>query len=87
MDGDRSHVILQTIKQAYQFGLDMVTLPSHTSRALQALDVSCFNPFKTSFKKERDGAMVKSYYCELHKVALARWIDKVLNQTLSKNQI
>jgi hypothetical protein len=66
----------------------MVTLPSHTSHALQALDVSCFNPFKISFKKERDdGAMVKNYYCELHKVTLARWIDKVLDQTLSKNQI
>jgi ABC-type Fe3+-hydroxamate transport system substrate-binding protein len=34
MDGDGSHVILQAIKQAQQFGLDMVTLPSHTSHAL-----------------------------------------------------
>jgi predicted ribonuclease toxin of YeeF-YezG toxin-antitoxin module len=87
MDGDGSHVILKAIKQAHKFGSNMVTLPSRISHVLQALDVPCFNPFKISFKKERNGAMVKKYYCELQKVTLARWIDKVKNQTLSKNQI
>ncbi len=31
-------------------GLDFITLPSHTSHALQPLDVTCFKPFKTTFK-------------------------------------
>ncbi len=34
LDGHGSHVILKAIKQAMDFGLDMITLPSHTSHAL-----------------------------------------------------
>ncbi len=30
----------------------MMTLPSHTSHALQLLDMTCFNPFKKDLKKE-----------------------------------
>lgn len=48
--GHWSHVTLEAIKQAHQFGLDMVTLPSHTSHALQSFNVSSnFKPFKTLF--------------------------------------
>jgi hypothetical protein len=46
-----SHVNLEAIKQVQQFGLDMITLPSHTSHALQPLDVNCFKPFKITFGK------------------------------------
>jgi hypothetical protein len=35
-----SHATLQTIEQAREFGLNMVIVPSHTSHALQPLDVS-----------------------------------------------
>jgi hypothetical protein len=42
------------------FGLNMITLPSHTSHAFQPLDVSCFQPFKIAFKKERDVVMAKN---------------------------
>jgi hypothetical protein len=31
----------------------MITLPTHTSHALQPLDVSCFKPFKIALKKLR----------------------------------
>jgi len=31
----------------------MITLPLHTSHALQPLDVACFKPFKIAFKKEK----------------------------------
>jgi hypothetical protein len=34
------------------FGLNMITLPSHTSHALQPFDVSCFKPFKIAFLKK-----------------------------------
>jgi len=37
-----------------------MTLPSHKSHVFQPLDVSYFNPFKTSFKKVRDGSMSRS---------------------------
>jgi hypothetical protein len=35
-------------------GLHLVTLPSHTSHALQPLDVSVFGPFKCAFWIYRD---------------------------------
>ncbi len=53
LDGHGSHVALEALKQAMAFGLNMITLPSHTSHALQPLDVSCFKPFKTEFKKKK----------------------------------
>jgi hypothetical protein len=34
LDGHRSHVTLEVIEQVKKFGLDMITLPSHTSHAL-----------------------------------------------------
>jgi hypothetical protein len=48
----------------------MITLPSHTSHALQPLDVSCFKPFKTACKKERDATMAKNKYQEPDKITL-----------------
>jgi hypothetical protein len=57
----------------------MLTLPSHTSHTLQPLDVSCFKPFKTIFKKERDGATTKNNYIESNKITLAGWVDKALD--------
>ncbi len=52
LDGHGSHVSLKTIEQAQQFGLNMITLPSHASHVLQPLDVSCFKPFQITFKKK-----------------------------------
>jgi hypothetical protein len=65
LDGHGSHVTLEAIKQAHQFGLDMITLPSHTSHALQPFNVSSnFKPFKTQFKKEIDSVMVINDYVQ-----------------------
>jgi hypothetical protein len=57
----------------------MVTLPTHTSHALQPLDVSNFKPFKTTFRKKRDNAMVNNNHCELDKCTLANWVEKSLD--------
>jgi hypothetical protein len=62
LDGHGSHVTFEAIEPAKEFGLDMIILPSHTSHALQPLDVACFKPFKITFKKERNIAMVKNNY-------------------------
>jgi len=69
LDGHGSHVTLEAIEQAQKFGLDMITIPSHASHALQTLDVACFKPFKIAFKKERNIAMVRGNYTELDKIA------------------
>jgi len=54
----------------------MITLPSHTSHALQPLDVSCFKPFKITFRKVKDVAMSRSNHMEPNKITLARWVDQ-----------
>jgi hypothetical protein len=54
LDGHNSHVTLEVVTVAMNSGLDIISLPSHTSHALQPLDVSCFKPFKTAFKQIRD---------------------------------
>ncbi len=54
LNGHGSHDTFKEIEWTKEFGLDMVTLPSHTSHALQLLDVGCFKPFKITFKREKD---------------------------------
>ena len=54
LDGHNFHVTLEVVKVSMESGLDNVLLPSHTNQALQPLDVSCFKPFKTAFRKIRD---------------------------------
>jgi hypothetical protein len=50
LDGHNSHIMLNVVHKARSVGLDLVTLPSHTSHALQPLDVSIFKPFKQYFR-------------------------------------
>jgi len=52
MDGHGSHDTFKAIEWTKEFGLDMIILLSHTSHALQLLDVGCFKPFKITFKRE-----------------------------------
>ena len=54
LDEHNSHMTLKMVKISMKAGLDIVCLPSHTSHALQPLDVACFAPFKTTFRKYRD---------------------------------
>jgi hypothetical protein len=42
----------------------MITLPLHISYALQPFDVTCLKPFKTTFKRKRNNAMVSNNYNE-----------------------
>lgn len=42
LDGHNSHVTIDVVHQVRSAGLDLITLPSHTSHALQPLDVSFF---------------------------------------------
>jgi hypothetical protein len=49
LNSHRSHVTVDVVKTTRSVDLDLLTLPSHTSHALQPLDVSCFKPFKQAF--------------------------------------
>jgi hypothetical protein len=57
----------------------MITLPSHTSHALQPLNVSCFNPFKITFGKVKDATMSRSIHQEPNKITLVGWLDQPKN--------
>jgi hypothetical protein len=54
LDGHISHVSVEVVQEARRTGLDLLTLPSHTSHALQPLDVNVFKPFKQFFHQYRD---------------------------------
>jgi hypothetical protein len=45
---------IDVVLKARKMGLDMITLPSHTSHVLQPFDVACFKPFKIAFKAYRN---------------------------------
>jgi hypothetical protein len=51
------------------------------------LDVTCFKPFKTTFRKEIIFAIMKNNYLELDKVTLTMWMDKALQQSLKNENI
>ncbi len=86
LDGHRSHVTFEAIEQVKEFGLDMITLPFHTSHAFQPLDAACFKPFKTTFKKERDITMVRRNYKKPNRITLARWVDKTLDLAITRKK-
>jgi len=62
----------------------MITLLTHISHTLKPLNVNCFKPFKATFKKEKDNNMVWSNQNEPNKTTLIRWVDKTLDQLLSR---
>ncbi len=69
------HVTLKAIKLAKELGLDMITLPLHTSHALQPLNVFCFKHFKITFRKVGDVTMFKNSHMEPNKISLTRWVN------------
>jgi hypothetical protein len=46
--------------------------------------VSCFKPFKTTLRKERDNDKVRNNYNKPNKATFANWEDKALDLALSK---
>jgi hypothetical protein len=48
--------------------------------------VNCLKPFKITFKKEKDNPMVRDNHYEPNKSTLVGWVDKALNETLSKKK-
>ena len=87
LDGHKSHVSLEVIQKAKHHGVDMISLPSHTSHALQPLDVACFKPFKTALKAYRNKWMVQNSGGKVEKDILAQWVDLSLKKALSPNNI
>jgi hypothetical protein len=83
LDGHGSHMTLEVVYKAMQIGLDLLTLPSHTSHRLQPLDVSFFIPFNCTFRRYRDAWTLHHRGQPAQKEDLAQWVDLALKQALS----
>ena len=87
LDGHNLHVTLEVVHKCREVGLDLMTLPSHTSHRLQPLDVGVFAPFKRYFKRYRDAWSVSNKGKGASKQTLAMWVSRVLERALTKSNI
>ena len=87
VDGHTSHVTIEVTKTCMQYGIDIVTLPSHTSHALQPLDRTCFAPFKAAFRRIRDDWIRDRQNKKVSKSMLCEWTSKALGQALTPSNI
>ena len=87
IDGHNSHVTVDVVMKAMEVGLDLVTLPSHTSHRLQPLDVAVFAPYKKAFRKYRDAWVVKHPRQSAGKKILALWVSLGLQRALTVSNI
>ena len=87
LDRHNSHVTLEVVRTAMESGLDIISLPSHTSHALQPLDVACFAPFKTTFRKQRDVWTVLHKNSKVGKQDPCEWTSKALHLALTEKNI
>lgn len=85
--GHCSHVAIQTIKEANKLGIDLLTLPAHTTHRLQPLDVSVFGPFKCYFRSERASWMAKNPRVEVKRFELAELASKAFARALTASNI
>ena len=87
LDGHNSHVTLEVVKSAMNSGLDIISLPSHTSHALQPLDVSCFKSFKQTFRQIRDFWTLLNKGRKVEKTTLCEWTFQALERSLTPKNI
>ena len=58
LDGHHSHKTLGAVEFCRENGIELLTLPPHSTHKLQPLDRSYFKPLKTAFNTEMDSWMV-----------------------------
>lgn len=87
MDNYNSHCTLEVVRTAKDVRLDLITLPSHTSHALQPLDVAVSKPFKQFFCEYRDFWMSRNINQPARKETLAHWVSLSLRKALSESNI
>lgn len=87
LDGDGSHMVLQTIEEANNFGIDLLTLSAHITHRLKPLDVSVFGSFKNYFWIERASWMAKNPGVEVNRFELVELASKALKRALTPSNI
>lgn len=87
LDRHISQVFLEVVVEAKNAGVDLVTLPSYTSHALQPLDICVFKPFKQYFKEYYDYWTSRNLDQAASKETLAHWVALALRRALSRNNL
>ena len=87
LDAHKNHVPLKVIVSEKNHGIDLITLPSHTSHELQPLDVACFRPFKQAFRAYRNFWSMEQPNGRSRKENLAQWIPLSLKKALTSTNI
>ena len=85
LDGHGSHMAVQTIEEANNLGIDLLTLPAHTTHRLQPLDVSVFGPFKNYFRLERVAWMEKNLGVKVKRFELDQGGSRDIHRTKRAN--
>ena len=52
MDNHSSHISISLLCEARRCGVDIITLPPHSSHVLQPLDISVYGPFKKAWTRQ-----------------------------------
>ncbi|MCO5601398.1 hypothetical protein L7F22_055518 [Adiantum nelumboides] len=87
LDGHGSHVSLEVVERARDWGIDLITLPAHTSHKLRPLDVSVFKSLKTHFRKERDIWHLRTLSRQASKTEVATIAAKAIGSALTEANI
>ena len=85
LEGQKFHISLEVLEKVRRKGVDMLSLPSHTSHDLQPLDVSYFGPFKHSFKAFRNAWKIQHPIEKCRKEILAQWMSLALKSLTPSN--
>ncbi|KAI5064830.1 hypothetical protein GOP47_0019525 [Adiantum capillus-veneris] len=87
LDGHGSHVSLAVVSKAYHAGIEILTLPTHTSHKLQPLDVSVFKSLKVNFRKQRQAWQHQTASSQASKRELAAIASKAIQLSLNEHNI
>jgi len=71
LDGHGSHIVVQTIEEENNLGINLSTFPAHTAHRFQPLDVSEFSPLKNYLRLELIAWMENNPRFEVKRFELA----------------
>ena len=87
LDGYKAHLSLEVLTKAKANGVDMLTLPSHTSHGLQPLDVAIFKSFKVAYRAYKNYWCVRNSGTKVKKGNLAQWMSLAFKKVLTQSNI
>ena len=87
LDGHKSDMNLDVLIKTKDHGIDMLSLPLHTSHEFQPLDKACFRPFKVAFKAYKDLSNIKRSGQKCRKEDQAQWAPLAFQKALTPRNI